>query len=27
MDLLEINKQHISVYHWPSSCFILNVML
>jgi len=27
MDLLEINKQHVSVYHCPSSCFILNVML
>jgi len=27
MDLLEIKKQHVSTYHWPSSGFILNVML
>jgi len=25
--LLEIKKQHISAYHWPSSGFILTVML
>jgi len=24
MDLLEIRKQHISAYHWPSSGLILN---
>jgi len=24
MDLLEIKKQHISAYHWPSSGLILN---
>jgi len=23
MDLLEIKKQHVSAYHWPSSGFIL----
>jgi len=27
MDLLEIKKQHVSTYHWPSSGFILTVML
>jgi len=27
MDLLEIKKQHISAYHWPSSGFILKAML
>jgi len=27
MDLLEIEKQHVSAYHWPSSGFILTVML
>jgi len=27
MDLLEIKKQHVSVYHWPSSGFILKVTL
>jgi len=27
MDLLEIKKQHVSAYHWPSSSFILKVML
>jgi len=27
MDLLEIKKQHVSAYHWPSSGFILKVML
>jgi len=27
MDLLEIKKQHVSAYHWPSSDFILEVML
>jgi len=27
MDLLEIKKQHVSAYHWPSSGFILTVML
>jgi len=25
--LLEIKKQHVSAYHWPSSGFILKVML
>jgi hypothetical protein len=25
--ILETKKQHVSVYHWPSSCFILEVML
>ena len=25
MDLLEIKKQHVSAYHWPSSCFISKV--
>jgi len=24
MDLLEIKKQHVSAYHWPSSGLILN---
>jgi len=27
MDLLEIKKRHVSAYHWPSSGFILTVML
>jgi len=27
MDLLEIKKQHVSACHWPSSGFILKVML
>jgi len=27
MDLLEIKKQHVSAYHWPSSGFILKVSL
>jgi len=27
MDLLEIKKQHVSAYHWPSSSFILKVTL
>jgi len=27
MDLLEIKKQHVSAYHWPSSGFILKIML
>jgi len=27
MDLLEIKKQHFSAYHWPSSGFIVTVML
>jgi len=27
MDLLEIKKQHVSAYHWPSSGFILKLML
>jgi len=27
LDLLEIKKQHVSAYHWPSSGFILKVML
>jgi len=27
MDLLEIKKEHVSAYHWPSSCFILKVTL
>jgi len=27
MDLLEIKKQHVPAYHWPSSGFILKVML
>jgi len=27
MDLLEIKKQHVSAYHWPSSGFILKAML
>jgi len=27
MDLLEIKKQHVLAYHWPSSGFILTVML
>jgi len=27
MDLLEIKKQHVSAYHWPSSGFILKVLL
>jgi len=27
MDLLEIKKQHVSAYHWPSSGFVLKVML
>jgi len=27
MDLLEITKQHVSPYHWPSSGFILIAML
>jgi len=27
MDLLEIKKQLVSAYHWPSSGFILKVML
>jgi len=26
-NLLEIKKQHVSAYHWPSSGFILKVML
>jgi hypothetical protein len=25
--ILEIKKQHVSAYHWPSSGFILEVML
>jgi len=25
--LLEIKKQHVSAYHWPSSGFILKAML
>jgi len=25
MDLLEIKKQHVSAYHWPSSGFILKI--
>ena len=24
MDLLEIKKQHVSAYHWPSSGLVLN---
>jgi len=27
MDLLQIKKQHVSAYHWPSSGFILTVLL
>jgi len=27
MVLLEIKKQHVSAYHWPSSGFILKDML
>jgi len=27
MDLLEIKKQHVSAYHWPSSGLILKAML
>jgi len=27
MDLLEIKKQYVSAYHWPSSGFILKVFL
>jgi len=27
MDLLEIKKQQVSAYHWPSSCFILKALL
>jgi len=27
MDLLEMQKQHVSAYHWPSSGCILKVML
>jgi len=27
MDLLEIKKQNVSAYHWPSSGLILTVML
>jgi len=27
MDLLEIKKQYVSAYHWPSSGFILKVLL
>jgi len=27
MDLLEIKKQHVSAYHWPSSGLILKIML
>jgi len=27
MDSLEIKKQHVSAYHWPSSGFVLKVML
>jgi len=27
MDLFEIKKQYVSAYHWPSSGFILTVML
>jgi len=27
MVLLEIKKQHVSTYHWPSSGFILKAML
>jgi len=27
MDLLEIKKQYVSAYHWPSSGFVLKVML
>jgi len=27
MGLLEIKEQHVSAYHWPSSGFILTVML
>jgi len=27
MDLLEIKQQHVSAYNWPSSGFILTVML
>jgi len=27
MVLLEIKKQHVSAYHWPSSGFILKAML
>jgi len=26
MDLLEIKKQHVSAYHWPSSGLILKIM-
>ena len=25
--ILDIKKQHVSAYHWPSSDFILEVML
>jgi len=27
MGLLEIKKQHVSAYHWPSSGFILKGLL
>jgi len=27
MDLLKIKKQHVSACHWPSSGFILKVIL
>jgi hypothetical protein len=27
MDLLESKEQHVSAHHWPSSGFILKVML
>jgi len=27
MVLLEIKKQHVSFYHWPSSGFFLKAML